>query len=307
MANVPLFIVNGLLESGKTTLIKEVVENNVSYQEYNTLLIVCEEGEVEYEQWWLEEYKVHIHYVDSIEELSIEKLTALDEKCMPAQIVLELNGFYDLDEIDFPSYMQVYQIITTIDTTTFGVYFPNMKPVFNNLVKYSSLVIFNRSDDNPNLGSYRRQIKMFNPECQVAFEGMDGSLTGMLDEDLPYDITKDEIYFEEEDYPTWYIDVFDHHDKYMGKTIKFKTFIKDVIENGYVIGRDVMTCCEDDIQFFGYELIDETESICAIGDAVLLECEVVFEYSDIAGEEVVMLKAKKIHKLPKEENKVLGM
>ena len=76
MANVPLFIVNGLLESGKTTLIKEVVENNVSYQEYNTLLIVCEEGEVEYEQWWLEEYKVHIHYVDSIEELSNEKLTA---------------------------------------------------------------------------------------------------------------------------------------------------------------------------------------------------------------------------------------
>ena len=45
MANVPLFIVNGLLESGKTTLIKEVVENNVSYQEYNTLLIVCEEGD----------------------------------------------------------------------------------------------------------------------------------------------------------------------------------------------------------------------------------------------------------------------
>ena len=102
-----------------------------------------------------------------------------------------------------------------------------------------------------------------------------------------------EIYFEEEDYPTWYIDVFDHHEKYLGKTIKFKTFIKDVIDNGYVIGRDVMTCCEDDIQFFGYELIDETGSICAIGD--------------IAGQEVVMLNAKKIHKLPKEENKVLGM
>ena len=57
----------------------------------------------------------------------------------------------------------------------------------------------------------------------------------------------------------------------------------------------------------GYELIDETGSICAIGDCVLIECEVVFEYSDIAGQEVVMLNAKKIHKLPKEENKVLGM
>ena len=307
MSNVPLFIVTGLLESGKTTLIKDVVENNVSYQEYNTLLIVTEEGEVEYEKWWLDEYKVHLEVIEDIEDLNPDRLAYLDEKYTPAQIVVELNGFFDLDEIQFPDFMQVYQIITTIDTTTFGVFFPNMKQVFNNLVKYSNLVIFNRSDDNPNLGAYRRNIKMFNPEIQVAFEGRDGNLTGMLDEDLPYDLSKDEIYFEEDDYPTWYIDVFDHHQKYMGKTIKFKTFIKDVIENGYVIGRDVMTCCEDDIQFFGYELIDETGTLFGIGDCVLLECEVVFEYSDIAEQQVVMLKAKKIHKLPNEENKVLGM
>ena len=117
MQQVPLFIVNGLLESCKTTLVKEVVENNVSYQEYNTLLIVSEEGEIEYEKWWLEEYKVHIEVVDSIEDLNVENLTRWDQKYMPAQIVLELNGFYDLDDIEFPDYMHVYQIITTIDTT----------------------------------------------------------------------------------------------------------------------------------------------------------------------------------------------
>lgn len=305
MANVPVFIVNGLLESGKTTLIKEVVENNVSYQEYNTLLIVSEEGEIEYEKWWLEEYKVHIVTVEDIEDLNSDLLTELDSRYMPAQIVIELNGFWDLDEIEFPEFMEVTQIITTIDTTTFGVFFPNMKPVFNNLVKYSSLVIFNRSDDNPNLSAYRRQIKMFNPECQIGFEGKDGTLTAMLDEDLPYDLSKDLIILEEEDYPVWYIDVFEHHEKYKGKTIKFKTFIKDVTDIGYVIGRDVMTCCEDDIQFFGYELIDDS-TMFGIGDCIYVECEVVFEYSDIAECEVVMLKAKGIHKLPPEENKVLG-
>ena len=36
---------------------------------------------------------------------------------------VKLNGFYDLDDIEFPDYMHVYQIITTIDTTTFGVFF----------------------------------------------------------------------------------------------------------------------------------------------------------------------------------------
>ena len=129
---VPLFIVNGLLESGKSTLIKEVVENNVSYQEYNTLLIVSEEGEVEYEKWWLEEYKVHIHYVDDIEDLSKENLNALDEKYMPAQIVLELNGFFDLDEIDFPEHMQVYQIITTIKNVVRKSYTKRSKVFYAN-------------------------------------------------------------------------------------------------------------------------------------------------------------------------------
>ena len=31
MTEVPIFIVNGLIESGKTTLIKEIIENNISY------------------------------------------------------------------------------------------------------------------------------------------------------------------------------------------------------------------------------------------------------------------------------------
>ena len=53
MVEVPIFIVNGLLESGKTTLIKEIIENNVSYQAGTTLLVVCEEGETEYEERWL--------------------------------------------------------------------------------------------------------------------------------------------------------------------------------------------------------------------------------------------------------------
>lgn len=44
MVEVPIFIVNGLLDSGKTSLIKEIIENNVSYQTGNTLLVICEEG-----------------------------------------------------------------------------------------------------------------------------------------------------------------------------------------------------------------------------------------------------------------------
>ena len=47
---VPVFLLNGFLESGKTSLIKEIVENNDNYHNNSTVIICCEEGEVEYEE-----------------------------------------------------------------------------------------------------------------------------------------------------------------------------------------------------------------------------------------------------------------
>ncbi|MDE6947538.1 MAG: hypothetical protein K2P14_10195 [Anaeroplasmataceae bacterium] len=306
MVEVPIFIVNGLLESGKTTLIKEIIENNVSYQAGTTLLVVCEEGETEYEERWLKEYEVQIAYVSKEADLTPEFLMALDEQYQPVQIVLEYNSFYNMDELAFPEYMPVYQQVTLINASTFGIFFNNMKQIFNNLVKFSSLVIFNRCDGIKDLSLYRRQIRALNQECQIGFEGKNGQLTSMLDEDLPYDITKDSILLEDEDYPTWYIDVFDNYEKYQGKTIRFKTFVRDILEDSIVVGRNVMTCCENDIQFLGYE-VQNVDLLLGIGDCIFLECMVKREYSKIAEEEVVMLDAKKVSKLPKEEDKVLSL
>ncbi|MDE6661700.1 MAG: hypothetical protein K2J93_07740 [Anaeroplasmataceae bacterium] len=305
MVEVPIYIVNGLIESGKTTLIKEIIENNVSYQAGSTVLVVCEEGEVEYDQSWLKEYEVTLVRVEKEADLNANLFFSIDEKYNPVQIVLEYNSFYNMDNLEFPEYMPVYQQVTLIDASTFGIYFNNMRQAFNNLVKLSSLIIFNRCDGVTDLGNYRRQIRALNQECQIGFEGKNGQLTSMLDEDLPYDITKDTILLEDNDYPTWYIDVFDNYEKYMGKTIKFKTFVRDILEDSIVVGRNVMTCCENDIQFLGYEVKD-VDALVAIGDCIFLECVVSHEYSNIAEDEVVMLHAKKVSKLPKEEDAVLS-
>ena len=307
MVEVPLFIVTGLLESGKTTLIKEIIENNISYQEGNTLLIVCEEGEVEYDQEWLDRYQVHVAYVENQKQLTPSFLETLDRRFEPIQIVIEYNSFYRMDEQEFPTYMRVYQQITLIDASRFALYFNNMKQIFNEMVKNTSLVIFNRCDGIKELGSYRRQIRAFNQDCQIGFEGNDGRLTAMLDEDLPYDLNKKLILIEEDDYPIWYMDVFDNYDRYIGKRLQFKTFVRDVLDHTFVIGRNVMTCCENDIQFLGYEVFNETKDSVHIGDCIFLECEVSREFSEVAQEEVVMLHAKKIAHLKKEEDRVLTM
>lgn len=307
MKEVPLFLLNGFLESGKTTIIKEIVENNEVYQNGTTVIIACEEGEIEYDEAWCRKYDVHVEYISDQEEFTPDFLRNLDSVYHPDRFVIEYNSFFDFDSQDFPDYMLIYQQITMIDAQTFKVMFNNMKKIFSSMVQYSSLVIFNRCDGITELSQFRRQIRAINQQAQIAFEDSSGRLSTMLDEDLPYDLSKDVIAFEEDVYPVWYVEVFDNYEKYYNKLFKFKVFVRDVTKETIVIGRNVMTCCEDDIQFLGYEVINESGVKVKEGDCIYLECTVHHEYSKLAGEEVVILHAKNITKLKKEKEKVLSM
>ena len=307
MKELPVFLLNGFLESGKTTLIKEIVENNEQYHNNSTVIIACEDGEVEYDDEWCEKYQVHVEKIDNQDDLTVSYLEKLDEVYMPDRIVIEYNSFFDWDSQEFPEYMVIYQQITLIDAKTFNVMFNNMKKIFQQMVLTSSLVIFNRCDGIKDLGLYRRWIRGMTQQAQIAFEDKNGNLTTMLDEDLPYDLSKDVICFEEDVYPTWYVDVFDNYEKYFNKIFKFKAFVRGIEKKTIVVGHDVMTCCSEDIQFLGYEVVNETKTKVKLGDTIYLECYVTREFSDLAQEEVVMLHAKGITILPKEEPKVLTL
>ena len=307
MKELPVFLLNGFLESGKTTLIKEIVENNEQYHNNSTVIIACEDGEVEYDDEWCEKYQVHVEKIDNQDDLTVSYLEKLDEVYMPDRIVIEYNSFLDWDSQEFPEYMVIYQQITLIDAKTFNVMFNNMKKIFQQMVLNSSLVIFNRCDGIKDLGLYRRWIRGMTQQAQIAFEDKNGNLTTMLDEDLPYDLSKDVICFEEDVYPTWYVDVFDNYEKYFNKIFKFKAFVRGIEKKTIVVGHDVMTCCSEDVQFLGYEVVNETKTKVKLGDTIYLECYVTREFSDLAQEEVVMLHAKGITILPKEEPKVLTL
>ncbi len=307
MKEVPLFLINGFLESGKTSLIKEIVENNTEYQNDTTVIIACEQGEIEYDEEWCKKYGVHVEYIESQDEFTENYMKNLDKRYMADRYVIEFNSFFDIDKQDFPRYMVIYQQITLIDASTFKVMFNNMKNVFSTMIKYSSLVVFNRCDGVTELGQFRRQIRGMNQQAQIAFEQANGSLTTMLEEDLPYDLSKSEIAFEEDVYPVWYTEVFDNYEKYFNKTFKFKTFVRDITDETIVIGRNVMVCCANDVQFLGYELKNDCNAKVKVGDCIYLECTVSREFSKLANEEVVMLHAKNITILKPEKEKVLGM
>ena len=302
----PIFVVNGFLDSGKTTLIKNIILGNKNLHN-STVVIATEDGEEEYDKEWQAKTGVHVEFVSSQAELTPEFMEDLLSVYRPNQMVIEYNSFWDYEDQDFPDYMVIYQQITMIDASTFSVMFNNMKKIFNVMVKYSSMIIFNRCDTNEsNISSYRRQIRMFNPNAEVAFERADGSMYTALEEDLPYDLNKPEVIIGEEDYPIWYMEVFDRKDKYFNRSFRFKTFVRDILDNTFVCGRNVMTCCEDDIQFLGFEVINESDYKPQIGDCIYITCVPVIKLSELAKEEVVMLKASAISKLPKQKEEVLS-
>ena len=62
---IPLYLINGFLEGGKTSFIQDVLTNGDFADGQKTLLILCEEGEVEYDQ-------------SELTNLNILSLTVLD-------------------------------------------------------------------------------------------------------------------------------------------------------------------------------------------------------------------------------------
>lgn len=312
MVEVPVFLINGFLESGKTTLIKSIIENDSKLQKLDTLLIVCETGEVEYDEKFLEDNKIKIVYVDDEDKLKEEFFLSLDRLYEPARVVIEYNSFFDPNVIqdNLPEIYVLSQVISMIDAKTFGLYFNNMRQIFNNMCKYADLIIFNRIEGVNNLAQYRRQLRAFNENCQIAFESSDGAMTDMLDEDLPYDISKDKIMLEEIDYPIWYMDCFDNYQKYFGKEITFVAKLESLEDSKslrFVPGRRVMTCCEADTRFLGFECINETNTKIEEGMWALITVTVSFEASEVVDEDTVILHAKNIQKLVPQEDKILTL
>lgn len=254
---VPIYMVNGFLESGKTTFIQETLSDPYFSDGGTTLLIACEEGEEEYDEHILESYDVKLVTVESKEEFTLEFLEECRKKYKPTQVMIEYNGMWGMAlfrEMEKPKGWFYAQGITLVDATTFDLYMQNMKSLFMDMVQDSDLVIFDRCTDETTAASYKRNIRAANPKAQVEFE-KEGGEPLEFEEELPFDLNAEIIDIEDVDYGIWYLDAMDHPEKYEGKTVRFKAMVMKPrqLDSGYFVpGRQAMTCCADDTVFLGF-------------------------------------------------------
>ncbi|MGN0329341.1 MAG: GTP-binding protein [Lachnospira sp.] len=253
---IPIFLINGQLDSGKTKFISDTIAMGQFAEAQKKLLIVCEEGEEEYSEKLLKDNGINMVVLEK-EEFTEEKLKELDKEYDPWIVIVEYNGMWEpslIAETAKPKGWEIYQSITLIDACSFNLQWNNMRSIIAESVKNADMVIFNRSKSGMDLGSYRRSMRALNPALQIVFEDDKGEMLSIA-EQLPYDVNAPVIEVDDGDYGIWYMDVSERPEIYVGKKVRFKGQVlknKYFKDKNFVPGRKVMTCCAADTQFIGY-------------------------------------------------------
>ncbi len=252
---IPVYMINGFLESGKTEFIQYTIRQPYFKINGKTLLIVCEEGEQEYDQNLLKKNMTVMELIEDEEDFTPDSLSYLEKKVNPERVIIEFNGMWNPKNIELPSNWRLEQQITTIDASTFPTFYTNMKSLVAEHVRRSELIIFNRCDNLNDLASYKRNVKAVNAAAEIVFEDSEGEINVSLAEELPYDINADVIELDNAGYGSWYIDIMDNMERYDGKTIEYVGMVAkpmDMSEDFFVPGRMAMTCCAQDMAFLGF-------------------------------------------------------
>lgn len=250
-----VYVINGFLESGKTEFITYTLAQPYFQIRGKTLIILCEEGEVEYEDSLLKKSRAVVETIEDEADFTPNHLIELEKKHKPERIIIEYNGMWNFKNMKLPWHWKVEQQITTIDGSTFPMYYTNMRSLLAEMVRKSEMIIFNRCDGVEDLASYKRNIKAVNQQADIIFEDANGEINEIFEDDLPYDLSQEMLVLDDYGYGIWYLDALDHLERYIGKKIQFTAMVlhPENFPKGYFVpGRMAMTCCADDMAFLGY-------------------------------------------------------
>ena len=302
----PVYIVNGFLESGKTEFIRYTLAQPYFQVRGTTLLIVCEEGVEEYEDSLLRKSRTVMEVIEDEEDFSASHLIELEKKHKPERIIIEYNGMWNFKNMKLPWHWKVEQQITTIDASSFVMYFTNMKSLLAEMLRKSEMIIFNRCDGIEDLSSYKRNVKAINQQAEIIFEDAQGEINQIFEDDLPYNLNDPIIELNNEGYGIWYLDSLDNLDRYIGKTVQFVGMVlkpADFPKGYFVPGRMAMTCCADDMAFLGFACEYDKADNLSEKQWVKVTAKVAKEYFEDYQGEGPVLKAISVEqtKAPKEE------
>jgi len=252
--DIPVYLVTGFLDSGKTNFINGVLTDGFARQD-RTLLICCEEGEEEYDPKALD--NVTVVAVEEESDLTCSCLKEMEKQYRPRQVLIEYNGMWQMERLYrevLPANWVLYQIMTFVEASTFELYAKNMGQLMMEKITNADLLVFNRATPELRDALRKRNLRMVNRRADIYFENVDGSSEDYLTGDeCPFDLSQDVIDVPDDDFGVWYVDVMDHPDRYAGKKVHMKLLMchSKNYPGVHCPGRFAMVCCENDVQFLG--------------------------------------------------------
>lgn len=282
---MPVYLMTGFLESGKTSFINDTLNDKEFSRGERTLVIACEQGEVEFDERILKASKSEVEYIEDEEDFNPENLMALVKKHKPSRIMLEYNGMWSLRDMaqKAPKDWIFYQIFMFVDYSKFDMYMNNMRQLLSDDIAISDLVIFNRCEQGKvDKKRLRRILKPLNPRIDMMFEFTDGTLEqGFQGEDeMPFDVKADPIDVVHDDFGLWYVDIMSNAPRYLDKNVRVRGMVfraSNVPKGYFVISRRAMTCCANDIQVVGILVKSPDEKNFKDGDWVEVCGKIVAE------------------------------
>lgn len=255
--DVPVYLFTGFLESGKTKFIQETLEDKRFCNGERTLLLVCEESEEEYEPDQFADRSVFIRVLEDQSELTAENLEKYLKETRSQRVLIEYNGMWMLDALytALPERWMVYQEFMFADAGSFISYNANMRQLVYDKLKSCELVVFNRFKPNMDKMEFHKIVRGASRRADIAYEYAGGKVEyDDIEDPLPFDLDAPIVEIGDDDYAEWYRDMGEEPKKYAGKTVRFKCRAlqrRKIPAGSFIVGRHIMTCCVEDIQFAG--------------------------------------------------------
>lgn len=254
---IPVYLFTGFLEGGKTHIIQESMEDQRFNSGEKTLIILCEEGieELELDRFWGK--NCYLELIDDPDDLNRDTLMLLYKKHKIDRVIIEYNGMWLLDQLyaAMPADWFIFQNMMFADAKTFLTYNANMRQLMVDKLQACEMVVLNRAPDNIDKEEIHRVVRSVTLRATITYDYPDGHVEyDEIEDPLPFDIDAPIIEIKDEDYAVWYRDLAEDTDKYDGKTVRFKGIVArdgKLGKSALIIGRHVMICCADDIEYNG--------------------------------------------------------
>ena len=293
---IPIYLFLGFLESGKTKFIQETMQDERFDSGQRTLLLVCEEGEEEYDPTRFAVKKFAVEHLCE-EDLTLETLTMLQRKHRADRVLVEYNGMWLLERFfeAMPDGWMIAQVMTFFEAGSFLSYNRNMRQLVFDKIQYTDMAVFNRFSDAYSQEEFHKIVRGVSRRPDIVYEYEGGrAVYDEIEDPLPFDINAKIIEIEDRDYAFFYRDLMEDMPKYKGKVVSFKGLVavdRRMKAGTIVIGRHIMTCCEADIAYSGIVVRHASMLPLKTRDWVKITARIDIEYDKIYDQEGPVLKA----------------